>query len=265
MPALREVQAAFRRALIEEDEEAILALIDADGIGASERVAIYRNNVACALSDVLRGTFPAVCRLVDERFFVYAAHVFVQRHPPERACLAEYGARFPDFLAAFPPCRELVYLPDVARLEWLMNVAAHAADADALAASALAGISADEALRLVFRLAPALGLIASPWPIDRIWRANRRDSELDEMIDLASGGVHLEVGRQGGEVVLRHLDAASFAFREAIARGATLGTATIAALSADRSFDLEAALAALFAESAIVASDIAPGSDRVPL
>jgi hypothetical protein len=36
-------------------------------------------------------------------------------------------------------------------------------------------------------------------------------------------------------------------------------------LSADRSFDLEAALATLFAEGAIVASDIAPESDRVPL
>jgi hypothetical protein len=263
MPALHDVQAAFRRALIAGDEEAIIALVDADGAG--DRVAIYRNNLACALLDVLRDTFPAVCRLVGERFFAYAAHVFVQRQPPERACLAEYGARFPGFLADFPPCRELTYLPDVARLEWLMNAAAHAEDTDALVGTALAGIATEEAPRLVFGLAPALGLIASPWPIDRIWRVNRRNGEQQETIDLAAGGVRLEVGRQGGEVLLRHLDAASFAFREAIIGGATLGAATITALSADERFDLGAALAVLFAEGAVVSAGIAPKDDLRPL
>jgi hypothetical protein len=257
MPALYEMQGAFRRALIEGDEAAIIALVEADGIGASERVAIYRNNAACALTDVLRDTFPAVCRLVDERFFAYAAHAFVQRQPPERACLAEYGVRFPDFLADFPACRELIYLPDVARLEWLLNVAAHAEDTDTLPASALAGIAADEAPRLVFRLAPALGLLASPWPIDRIWRANRPESGHEETIDLTQGGVHLEIGRHGGAVILRHLDPASFAFRDAIARGATLATATRATLALEERFDLEGALAALFAEGAIVAASVA--------
>jgi hypothetical protein len=265
MPALHEMQAAFRRALIEGDAAALVALVEADDIGASERVAIYRNNVACALTDVLRDTFPAVCRLVDGQFFAYAADAFIQRHPPERACLAEYGARFPDFLADFPPCRKLVYLPDVARLEWLMNVAAHAEDTDALAASALAGIATAEAPRLVFRLAPALGLLASPWPVDRIWRANRPAAGQEETIDLGEGGVRLEIGRHHGAVVLRQLDAATFAFRDAIARGATLAAATRAALSVDGRFDLEAALAALFAAGAVVASSVAPETAHASL
>jgi hypothetical protein len=258
MSALREVQAAFRRALIDGDEAAIVALVADDGIGASERVAIYRNNLAFALTDVLRDTFPAVCRLVDERFFAYAARQFIAREPPDRACLAEYGARFPDFLAAFPPCRALAYLPDVARLEWLMNVAAHAEDAETLTEAALADVADDAAPRLVLHLAPAIGLIASPWPVDRIWRANRPGMESDEVIDLAAGGVHLEIARRDGAVVLRGLDPASFAFRAAIARGATLGTAAAAAVSADAGFDLGAAFAALFAEGALAAWSVPP-------
>src|SRR5258708_7527421 len=116
MLALGEVQAAFRRALLDGDDGALAALVAADGIAAAKRLAVYRNNVQISLTDALRDTFPAVCRLVDERFFAYAAHAFLTGHPPQRACLAEYGAGFADFLAAFPPCRALVYLPDVPRL-----------------------------------------------------------------------------------------------------------------------------------------------------
>src|SRR5260370_8274137 len=111
MLALREVQAAFRRALLDGDDGALAALVAADGIAATERLAVYRNNVQISLTDALRDTFPAVCRIVDERFFAYAAHIFLGRHPPRRACLAEYGAGFADFLPPFPPCPYLVYLP----------------------------------------------------------------------------------------------------------------------------------------------------------
>ncbi|HKW52962.1 MAG TPA: DNA-binding domain-containing protein, partial [Stellaceae bacterium] len=212
MPALHEVQAAVRRALIDDDDGAIDALIAADGMSAAHRVAVHRNNLRISLTDVLRDTFPAVCRLVDERFFAYAAHEFLTAAPPRRACLAEYGAGFADFLAVFPPCRTLAYLPDVARLEWLMNVAAHAADATPLVPSALAGVAAADTPRLVFRLAPSLAFLASPWPVDRIWRLNRPGADGDA-IDLDEGGVRLEIDRRGSDVVLRALDAAPFALR----------------------------------------------------
>lgn len=258
MPALPEVQAAFRRALVDADDGALAALVASDSIAAAERIAVHRNNFCWSLTDALRDTFPAVCRLVDERFFTYAAHVFLRRHPPESACLAEYGGRFPGFLAAFAPCRHLVYLADVARLEWLMNAAAHAADAVALAPTALGIVAPEDARRLVFRFDPALSLLASPWPVDRIWRINRPGAGNEETVDLGSGGVHVEIGRDAGDVVLRRLDAASFAFRSSLARGRTLETATAAALTAQPQFDLGAAVASLFVEGAVIAFDLAP-------
>ena len=173
MPALHEVQAAFRRAILTGDTDTFCALVAADGLAPEERLGVYRNNVFASLTAVLRETFPAVCRLVDEHFFAYAAHEFICRHPPECAVLAEYGGRFPDFLAAFAPCRELVYLADVARLEWLMKVAANAAHADPIAAMTLGDVAAEDAPRLTLQLHPSFGFVASRWPIDRIWRANR--------------------------------------------------------------------------------------------
>ena len=248
----------FRCALLEQDDGTLAALVADDGMTAADRLAVHRNNLRISLTDALRATFPVVCRLVDERFFGYAAHEFLTASPPRRACLADYGVDFADFLAAFPPCRELTYLPDVARLEWLLHVAAHAADAAPLPPSSLAVVAAADTLRLIFRLAPSLGFLASPWPVDRIWRLNQPGVDSDEAIDLAASGVHLEVSRQSGDVVLRPVAAAGFAFRRAIAGGASLVSAATAALAADGEFDLGAAIAELFRDGAVVAFTLAP-------
>ena len=238
-------------ALLNGDAGALVPLIAAASDLAETQIAIYRNNVFASLTDVLRDTFPAVCRLVDERFFAYAAHAFIRQHPPKRPCLAEYGAVFAEFLAGFPPCRELPYLPDVARLEWLLNAAANAADTVPLPASALASVPPAETPRLVLRLDPALGFLASAWPIDRIWRANRPGAECAASTDLAAGGVRLEISRRGDAVVYRSLDAATFAFRQALAAGGTLEAGTVLALAIEPAFDLAVAFADLFRDAAV--------------
>ncbi|MGO8914366.1 MAG: putative DNA-binding domain-containing protein [Stellaceae bacterium] len=256
MPALREVQAAFRRALLEDEAGELPALIVEDGLAAAERLGVYRNNLFASLTAVLRDTFEAVCRLVDERFFAYAAHEFIRRAPPARAVLADYGAGFAGFLAEFPPCRDLAYLADVARLEWLMARASVAAEAEPLAGTALSGIAPEDAPRLLLWLHPAWGFLASPFPVDRIWRANRQDGAEGAAIELAEGGVRLEVSRAGGHVLMRPLDAASFAFRQALAQGCALEAAAASALAAAPDFDLGRGLGDLFRDGAVVAVEL---------
>lgn len=262
MLALRDLQTAFRHALLEEDcaSGTLDAEIAAGGLGAGERLAVYRNNVFASLTDALKETFPVVCRLVDERFFSYAAHEFIATHPPQRPALMEYGSALPDFLSEFPPCRELVYLADVAHFEWLMNLAAHAPDAEPAANACIVAI---DAARLSLRLHPSYSYLASRWPIAHIWRANRADSSGEATIDLASGGVCLEVSRQGGDVVFRTLDEAPFAFRQALAAGWLLGEALERALAIDSNFPVGEALTALFAEGAIISVTLS-SSGREP-
>jgi hypothetical protein len=265
MFALHEVQAAFRRAILTGDTDTFCALVAADGLASEERLGVYRNNVFASLTAVLRETFPAVCRVVDERFFAYAAHEFICRHPPECAVLAEYGGRFPAFLAAFAPCRELVYLADVARLEWLMNVATNATHAAPIVAATLADVATQDTPRLILRLHRSVGFIASPWPIDRIWRANRPEATAEATINLAAGPVWLEVSRADANIIMRALDPATFAFRSAVQRGETLECATEAALVVDPAFDLCRALPALFLDGVIIAVSFAqPHAGREP-
>jgi len=250
MLALRELQAEFKRALLKEEKLPDgLRVAFANDPFTDERFAIYRNNVLASLTASLRETFPVICRLVDERFFAYAAHEFICAHPPARPALSEYGATFPDFLASFPPCRELVYLPDVARLEWLLHVAAMAPEATALSVDALAKVAGQDAPQLQFRFASLY--LEAPFPIDRIWRANQPDAEA-ETIDLAADAVSLEVFRRDGAVAFRNLDPATFAFRKSLADGATFGSALEQALLTG-TFAPGGALAQLFYDGVVTA------------
>jgi hypothetical protein len=251
MLPLLETQATMRRALLKGDSSGLVPLIASQTASAEVQIAIYRTNVFASLTTVLRDTFPVVCRVVDERFFAYAAHEFIGQYPPQRPCLTEYGGGFADFLAEFPPCRHLPYLADVARFEWLLSVAANAVDAIPLAPSALASLPPEATPRLMLTLDPALGFLESPWPIDRIWETNQLGADTGEVIDLDTGGVHLEVNRRRDDVIYRSLDVSVFTFRQALGKGATLEAATVRTFAVDAAFDLAAAVADLFRDGAV--------------
>jgi len=249
MPTLRELQAAIGTVMLGGDAGTAAREIEPDGLAPEARLEIYRHHVLTTLTNALEATFPVICRLVHRRFFAYAADTYLRAHPPAGPCLFEYGDSFPDFLAAFPPCRDLAYLPDVARLEWAMSAALHAPDVDAMDPECLARVATEDIPRLTFAVDPSVSFLASPWPVDRIWRANQdEDGASRDPVNLASGGVRLEVRRAGDVATLRALDAADYALRAALLRRDTLEDAASAALGVDPHFDLTAALHALLGE-----------------
>ncbi len=256
MSTLLELQMRLRRAVLGGDTAEIVAAIRGDGLDPAARLGVYRHHAFTTLGDALQGTFPVVCRLVDKRFFAYAAHEYLRKHPPHSRCLAEYGADFADFLAGFEPCQDLPYLADVARFEWALNIGATVREATPLQAEMLAGVPPREAAYVALRLQPSLSYFASPWPIDAIWQANKEDEV--PPIDITSGGTSLEIRRAGEAVVWRRLDPGTFAFRTALADGLVLAAAMAAATLSDPAFDLTAALRHVFAEELAVAFVISP-------
>ena len=165
---LRDLQRQFQMAMLGGDTAEIVAAIRGDGLDPAARIGIYRNHFFATLGASLQATFPVVCRLVDERFFAYAAHEYLRAHPPCSRRLNEYGADFADFLADFEPCSALPYLADVARFERALSIAASAQEAARLPTQALAEVPASEAAYVALRLQPSLGYVISPWPIDAI-------------------------------------------------------------------------------------------------
>ena len=250
MLALRELQARFTDSLFATEDPTLLDLVDGDGLDARARLAVYRHHVLTTLTATLEAAYPVVCRLVDRRFFGYAADAFVRRHLPTEPCLAEYGAGFPDFLASFPACGAIPYLPDVARLEWAVHAAAQHSDAASLDLARLRCVDPRDMAQLRFVPDPSVVLLASPWPVDRIWKAHQEGTS-EALPGLEGGAVCLQIHVVGETVAMRVLEPATFAFRDALTRGLTLGEAAGSALERDPSFGLQQAISELLLDDCI--------------
>lgn len=247
MPTLRELQTYVRAAILAGDELAAVAAVHDDDPGAPARLAVYRHHVATSLTVTLEATYPVVARLVDRRFFRYAADRYIREHPPTGPCLFEYGAGLADFLATFEPIRHLAYLPDVARLEWAMNAALHAPDVSPIEPEVLCSVTK-------VALHPSLTLLASPWPIDSVWRVNQPGAD-DQTVDLDTGGVRLQVWRTGDDVVFRRLTVGAYAFHEALLESRALEEAAETALVAEPALDLSGLVRQLLEDRVLVAAE----------
>ncbi len=244
MSSLLELQVAMAAGILQDAVAPLAPLIRADGLAYERRLRVYRNNTFISLTAALKSTYPVVCQLVDERFFDYAVSEFIGVQPPTAPRLAEYGGGFADFLGGFPPVRHLVYLSDVARFEWAINEACHAADAATLDPARIGALPQERYAGLVFLAHPSARLLASDYPVDRIWRAHQPDGDLESRIDLDGGGCRLLIDRRDGEIRLLPLDAAGFALVAALVDGRPLQAAYEAATAIDENFDLIGALSA---------------------
>lgn len=180
------------------------------------------------------------------------ARRFVEADLPRHPVLAEYGGDFPAFIDAYAPARDLVYLGDVARLDWALNTAFHAPTAGRLGATDLADVPVEQLPSMVLALAAGTTLVRSAHPIDRIW-AISQPGAADATVDLRAGGVRLLVLRRPDDAGFVALGEGEAAFVLAVAAGHALEAAAGAAFAADADFDVAAAFARLLGIGAFAA------------
>lgn len=175
------MQTNFAAALLNPEAAVPAGLIDPQGRPVQRRFDVYRNNVASGLTRALEAAFPVIRALVGEAFFGAMAVEFLRAYPPKSRLMMLYGDEFPPFLAAFPPVAHLAYLPDVARLEQALRESYHAADATPLPPAKLTTLPEATLLQARLRLAPAVRVLQSDYPIHAIWTANTTGGPVPKM------------------------------------------------------------------------------------
>src|SRR5438128_14460 len=234
MPSLRELQHAVRLSLVEREDSVAARYIVDDGLAPERRLSVYRNTFASTLANALSLSYPAVRRLVGDEFFEGAATIFMHERPPVSAYLDEYGAEFAEFLVHFPSAASLVYLADVARLEWAVNRALHASDAEPLDVTRLAALEQSDHDRVSFVPHPSVSLLSADCPIDAIWRAVLAQDEMAlAAIDLAAGPVWLLVQRLATGVEVTRVDERAWRFAAELFAGRPLGAGLSSAVNLD--------------------------------
>ena len=259
MLSLSNLQRRVRNAVIADAGTGMddLAPLLVGGRDPRGRLAIHRRHYEASLVAALMEKFPAVTWLTGAAFITEAARTFVHRHPPRVPCIAEYGAGFPQWLADRAGAERLPYLRAFAELERCVGRAAIAVDVPPIALSAFA--DHEETLAdLRPCLQPGLNYLAAAWPVDDLMRLYLSDAAPDRYV-FEPMDLYLEIRGARGEFQVTRLDAASFHFRNALARGQSIGGASEVGLEQDALFDPGQALVALVASGLVTDFVFTPG------
>ncbi|MCY4454430.1 MAG: DNA-binding domain-containing protein [Immundisolibacterales bacterium] len=256
---LAAMQAEFAAAMAGRGDDAVAALLARRaGPRASTRLGIYRNNIASALVRALEGLYPALVRLMGSEFFNRLARDYARAHPPAHGRLLEYGFDFPDFVAGYEAARGYPWFADVGRLELAWHRAYLAAEAVPLRAEDLVGVPPERMADLVLEPHPSCRMLASRYPVSRIWRVALEEEETEREVEIAGGAEWLLVVRPGAEVEVRTLEESGFAFLGALAQGRSLGAAYESVCAVDREFDLQSHVAGLLTGDTFSGFRLAP-------
>jgi len=219
---LAELQRDFARA-VRGDVLAVPRLdIDATGLNAERRIAVYRNHHRISLAGALAANHPTVVKIIGEPAFEALALSFLAIDPPRDPSLAAYGSGFAAFVESDPRSQSLVYLGDVARLDWAHNVAERADDLPSFRAQHLAALDGERLAGLRLKPHPSLTLLPSLYPLLQI-----RDvaAGLAEHASLDAGGVDLMIWRRSDVVTTVAMERPVALFIHALANGQPLAEA----------------------------------------
>lgn len=162
------------------------------------RIGVHRTNYQEARVAALAQAYPAVERVIGADCFGAWARDYVAGKASADPDLNRHGRDFPAWLRRRRTQRlaGLDYLPDLARLERAVNSAYYAADFGHEVKGGL-------------RLTPSLRLVASPYPVDEIWRLNLTGVAA-ERVAAAGGWRRIVVWRPTREVVMEAVPARLF-------------------------------------------------------
>lgn len=212
---LDKVQSTFKDLLLDQPEalhtppETLRTVLKTGDIPLHARLNVYRNNVVGSLSDNIVATFPTIEALVGKEFLESMARSFVMKNPPPRGYLNHYGRGFHQFIKTFEPAKNLLYLPDIARLDMAINDAYFAPDDTALNADDLARVPSESLEKIHLKSRQSTTLLNSRYPLLAIRDFCLSDHE-DQTLDLDQGGVRLMVYRPHLDVEIVNLTPAEF-------------------------------------------------------
>jgi hypothetical protein len=195
--SLLDLQRDFRLWLERGSAPAARRLAGAHAAG----LAVYQNNYRAQLVGCLEASYPLLRARMGEDAFLQLAVRHIDSHPPHAWTLDAYADHLETTLGILYPDN-----PDLHELAWIelaLGTVFVAADAEPLAASALAAIDWDSA-----RLAMAPGLLTRTALTNaaEVWRAMSAGTDAPEAAMLTAAG-GLLVWRSGFTSCLRATDA----------------------------------------------------------
>ncbi len=143
------------------------------GTPGQERLSVYAEGYEIRFRDGLAEVYEAVRWVIGEVHFSELSKAYSAKYPSHNYNLSFVGEHLPEFIESYSLTKELPFLPDLAKLEWLICEAFHAFDRTPLDVTSLSQISPESMSQAVFIFQPSVSWINSSWPILDIWNSRK--------------------------------------------------------------------------------------------
>ncbi|MEZ5452458.1 MAG: DNA-binding domain-containing protein [Thiothrix sp.] len=225
--SLPDLQRRFVAAIFDRNQRAGAAELvkDHGELDAMQRVGIYRNSVHGVLLQYLASLYEVTQQLVGEAFFERLSDEYVDRAPPTRPFLAEYGDGFPAFMRQNEGLQSMPWLADVAQLEWARHAAWNAVNQPASDFTQIMSLHEEQQTNLCFQMPESARLMQSPYAIHKVWLAHQPE-DFPEKLPLERIQIrqptYVLVWRAGRKLQQVELDETSRQFLSAVQQGKAL-------------------------------------------
>ncbi len=186
-----------------------------------DRWHIYTSGYVPRIAEALEDDYPAVRRILGPSAFESLIRRYVTAHPPRSFDLRYAGDRLASFLEHDPLTGKLPFLPDLARLEWLLAEAFVATDPEPLLWSDLQAMNPEAVSDLPLVLNPGVAVIRSGWPLTDIWKCKDKPNH-EVSVQIEGRPTVVLVFRHRLQARCRSMDEEDARFIEAAGNGASL-------------------------------------------
>lgn len=245
--SLSSFQNIFSKAVLDSQNDYGLVDTMSNETIRMKRLDVYRNNVVFSLIESLQDLYPVVVALIGEQAFSFLAKQYALNNLPQRGTLIGYSASFADYLDdcinTHDTLQQVPYIADIARLEYCLHSAYHAADLPHLLPEAVSRIDQNSIVKAQLQLHPSVALLHSRWPIVAIWEAHQH-SELEAShtalshIDLDADDHYVMVIRIHHALEVRSLQSGDWCFLQCMQSSENTETAMMKATEKDVTFSL---------------------------
>lgn len=220
---IKQLQQQFSDTLLYKNDQIALQIKPKEAFASDELLQIYRNNFVMGVTEALSATYQHTLALVGETFFNAVARQFILRSPPQENNMMTYGNGFSEYLHDLEQLKELPYVAEMARFEWLLEQTTNKKlQTDSLDLEQLKSIPTDQLENISFQIATQVSIFSSKQNIQHLYnmiiRQQIQETDLNQTCYLALKK------QENFSVELILLSEAEFLLLQQIMQHKTMGT-----------------------------------------
>jgi len=185
MPGLKELQNAFKRNVVNGDEEFGKYINSTEAVSSDVRLDIYSNAYFARLEEALESDYEILKQLLGEDVFEEVCLAYIHKYPSRYYSLRWFGQDFPVFLGYLPDSGEHHWPAEMAQLEWNFVGAFDAADAVVATEVDAAAIPPEAWATLKIKFHPSVRTIDIWWNTLPRWGTAKNNETVPEPVRLS--------------------------------------------------------------------------------